>query len=61
MIQRYSDGFVLICDICGEESEITFDSFQDAVDQKSDIDWKSQKIDGVWADVCPDCQEAGNE
>lgn len=56
MIQRYYDGYLLVCDVCGERAEPDFDAFDDAVDFKIDHGWKSQKQHGEWEDVCPDCQ-----
>ncbi len=57
MIDRDFDGYSLACDICGEEATQTFDDFWDAVQYKKDNDWKSQRRNGDWEDVCPDCQE----
>ena len=57
MIDKDFDGFTLTCDVCGEEAEETFDDFYDAVQFKKDNDWKSQRRNGEWEDVCPDCQE----
>lgn len=60
MIDKQSGRYHLICDICGEESEECFDGFgdfYDAVQYKKDNGWKSQKRNGQWEDVCPDCQE----
>ena len=47
----------LTCDICGEEAEKTFTDFYKAVDYKKENGWKSQKHNGVWEDICPECQE----
>ena len=53
-----SFGFCsLTCDVCGEEADETFDDFYDAVEYKKNEGWKSQKRNGEWEDVCPDCQE----
>jgi len=46
------DGFVLICDICGEEAPDSFDFFNQAVEYKKENGWKSQ----YWEDICPECQ-----
>ena len=56
MIEREWDGFTLTCDICGHEIK-PFDSFQEAVQYKKDEGWRSQKRDGEWEDICPDCQD----
>lgn len=57
MISKISGSYRLICDICGEAAEETFDEFYDAVKYKKETDWKSQKSKGEWEDVCPECQE----
>jgi hypothetical protein len=51
------DSFVLTCDICGEEANEMFDTFQEAVDFKRDREngWISRKTSGEWEDVCPNC------
>lgn len=61
MIQREGKhDFALICDICSEPTEENFEDFWQAVKFKQNNGWKSQKRDGEWEDVCPECQ-AGNE
>lgn len=55
MIEKRGAGFVVICDICGRESEEVFCDFYEAVDYKKESGWKSQKYKGDWEDVCPDC------
>ena len=57
MIDKSCGFYNLYCDICGEEAHDTFFEFYDAVEYKKSEDWKSQKKNGVWQDVCPDCQE----
>lgn len=57
MIDKQSGQYYLICDICGEEAEETFDDFYDAVEYKKENGWKSQKRNSGWQDVCPECQE----
>lgn len=56
MIDKQSGQYHLICDICGEEAEETFDDFYEAVQYKKAEGWKSQKRNGQWEDVCPGCQ-----
>lgn len=51
------DGFVLMCDCCWEEAPERFSEFYDAVEYKKSEGWKSQKRNGEWEDVCPDCQD----
>ena len=55
MIDKQYGMFTIVCDICGCESE-DFDTFQDAVDAKKRLGVKSQRQDGKWEDVCPECQ-----
>ena len=57
MIDKQSGRYHLICDICGEEAEEDFDDFYEAVEYKKAEGWKSQKRNGQWEDVCPECQE----
>jgi hypothetical protein len=51
--------FELKCDICGIIETEMFDSFQDAVDFKTDTNngWRSRKEDDEWLDICWECQE----
>ena len=58
MIDKQSGRYHLACDVCGEEIDETFDDFYDAVQHKKDNGWKSQKVNGEWEDVCPECQES---
>lgn len=57
MIDKQCGLYCLICDICGEEEDEQFFDFHEAVEHKKSNGWKSQKRDGEWQDVCPDCQE----
>lgn len=57
MIERNGDFFILICDICGDCTPEEFDDFRDAVAYKWHNGWRSQKHQGEWEDVCPECQE----
>jgi hypothetical protein len=58
MIQKEYGRYWATCDICGESpQEEGFDDFQSAVDYKEREGWKSRKIDGVWEDVCSNCQK----
>ena len=61
MISEYNGSFYLVCDVHGDAAEEKFDTFQDAVDFKNNegrrLGWKSQKRNGEWEDVCPECQE----
>ncbi|NDL68586.1 hypothetical protein [Anaerotalea alkaliphila] len=57
MISKEYGNYTFICDICGAGSDEEFETFQDAVDAKGDIGWKSKRMSGEWADVCPECIE----
>jgi Fe2+ or Zn2+ uptake regulation protein len=54
------DGKVrhLYCDVCGEKVEISFFTFDDLINYKKRNNWKSQRRNGEWEEVCPECQEA---
>ena len=56
MIDRQFNEYVLSCDICGEEIEDTFTTFQEAVDFKKENGWKSKFEDDEWQDICPNCR-----
>jgi len=57
MIYKIGGKYILACDICGTEEDETFYDFYDAVEYKKENGWKSQKHQGEWEDVCPECQE----
>ena len=61
MIDKIKGEYHLICDICGEEAEKSFDTFDEAVDFKVDSGWISQRHRGCWEDVCPDCYSVKEE
>ena len=54
------DGKVmhLYCDVCGEKVEISFFTFDYLINYKKRNNWKSQRRNGEWEEVCPECQEA---
>ena len=56
MIDKDKGIHVLSCDVCGA-SVVPFDNFQEAVDYKKENGWKSQRYEGQWEDICPECQE----
>jgi hypothetical protein len=62
MIEELCDGdFRLVCDNCGEECDLPFDAFYDAVEYKKDKDngWRTIKDkDGEYCDLCPACNTA---
>jgi arabinogalactan endo-1,4-beta-galactosidase len=57
MISKEYGKYTLICDICGAGTDEEFDSFQDVIDARDDIGWKSKRVDGEWLDICQDCIE----
>jgi len=57
MIDKQYDKFLLICDICVDPASCTFFEFDEAVNYKREFGWKSQKLNGHWYDICPDCQD----
>ncbi len=58
MIDKEYGEFILVCDICGEATAGDgWQTFQEAVDGKKQAGWKSQRHNGVWQDVCLECQE----
>lgn len=59
MIDRQGGFFHLTCDVCQQEAGEAFFEFDEAVQHKKDNGWRSQRRNGEWEDVCPECQEAG--
>jgi hypothetical protein len=57
MIDKSCGMYSLYCDVCGNEEGEQFFEFYEAVDYKKENGWKSQKRNGSWEDVCPDCQK----
>jgi hypothetical protein len=59
MIQKDAfDGYNLICDMCGEEADMIFEGFMDAVAWKRERGngWRSVKdANGDWQDLCTSC------
>ena len=56
MISKVDGVFILSCDICGQQADMIFSKFYDAVESKKELRWKSQRNNSEWEDVCPDCQ-----
>ena len=56
MIDKAFGYYILVCDICGDCSEESFDNFQDVVDAKNELEWKSQKTIKGWEEICPYCK-----
>ena len=57
MINNIYGHYHLACDICEQEARINFGEFDSAVRFKKDEGWKSQRRNGRWEDVCPECQK----
>lgn len=62
MITKIDGKYFLICDICGDIAQEVFYAWQDAIDAKKDLRWRSKliRVDGQpdkWQDVCPDRHE----
>jgi len=57
-IEGFGGIYTLECDVCGNEAEEDFDSFEEALAFKRDKinGWRSRHTEGNWQDVCPDCQ-----
>ncbi len=55
MIEYIFGGYTLTCDVCGESVGYNFPEFEDAVNYKKKSGWRSQRRDGEWEDVCPEC------
>lgn len=55
MIDKQYDSFYIRCDVCEEVSEEKFDTWQDAVDAKKDLEYTSKKYANGWKDLCKDC------
>lgn len=61
-IEKNLGLFTPLCDICGEMGS-PMRTFMDAVNQKKENGWKSQKTGEydeygkpIWEDVCKECQ-----
>ncbi len=57
MIDKIYNMYLLCCDVCGEIADEDFFEFYEALNYKKQNGWKSQRYEGVWMDVCPECQE----
>lgn len=55
-IENFHGAYTAVCDCCGDILPPE-DDFYDAVTAKKSAGWKSQKTDGQWEDICPDCQK----
>jgi len=58
MIDKQSGRYHLVCDICGEETEETFDDFYDCSKiTKTERMEKPETNGRMGQSVCPGCQE----
>lgn len=57
MIEKDEGKFYIVCDTCGESSNVGYDTFQDAIDSKVYEGIKSIKYDTEWMDICEECQK----
>lgn len=51
MIDRIYGTYYFVCDVCGEESEAEFKSFDEAVDGREDIGWSGKWEKDGWKDI----------
>ena len=61
MIDKSYGRYQLVCDICGNETAESFDSFDEAVDYKQEEGWTSERGEQLdfkdgWIDLCPNCK-----
>ena len=64
MIEKTHGAYHLFCDICEEEAEYGFGTFEEAIDYKIEQGWRTQRDffeSNVWIDICPNCQEIAEE
>lgn len=54
MIEKEYGKYNLICDIC-YETVYGLETWQDVLDTKRELEWKTKIIDGKRIDICPDC------
>lgn len=61
MIDKQFGDYVLVCDVCEEEAEEHYDTFQDAITGIKELGWKSEKHNKGWKHICPNCREDTTE
>lgn len=59
-IERLSGKYIPMCDVCNDTLDAEED-WQDAKDAMEAARWTRMLIDGVWMDVCTECQNADEE
>ena len=57
MIEKEYGHYIVACDVCTNEMDATFDTWDEAKDGMKSEGYKRLNIDGNWVDVCPECQE----
>lgn len=64
-IQKEPPGlWFLTCDKCQERVELETDpddDFIEAVKEARELDWRSERVDNEWLNICPDCQEEAKQ
>ena len=54
MIDKHTNGYVLICDECYRRVKY-FDTWEEAAAYRIDADWRAVKHKGEWQHICPEC------
>lgn len=57
MIEKEFNYWVVWCDNCETPIEQEFLTYKEALDSSKEEGWRSTRIDGNWANLCPECQE----
>ena len=57
MIEKEYGHYIVACDVCTNEIDKTFETFQGAVDGRKEEGYETLLISGQWVDICPECQE----
>jgi hypothetical protein len=57
MIDKEYGKYIIACDVCTNEMDATFETFQGAVDGRGSEGYEALMINGQLVDVCPECQE----
>ena len=55
MIQKEYGSYKVACDVCGEELEGKFDTFDDAKAAAYNAGWLTRRTAGEWQNICPEC------
>jgi len=57
MIEKEGYEFFIVCDNCYTISDDSYETFEEAVENKGPQGFKSRKYGNGWLDLCKDCQE----